>query len=344
MIGIRVDANNEIAMGHLMRCMSIATCLELLGEELVFIMSQSYGSDFLEDKGFSYIVLENMYQEKLGELGKLTQVLQENHIDILLVDSYQVNIAYMNQLKDVVKLVYLDDLVAECYPVEKVFNYAPKASAMAYQTLGYVKRQLCLGEQYTPLRHEFTDNAITVKEKVENIYLSTGGTDSFHMIVALLEVLSQSEFKNIRKTVVAGNFFQDDELVNKMIGQGENIIFMKNVKDVASVMRTCDVAISAGGTTLAELAACGVPTICFSIADNQLESVKAYSERGVLIYAGDVRNNRDALLKQIVSALENLLEDKELRVKFSEMGRKMIDGKGAMRIAEEICKLHNVLC
>ena len=227
-------------------------------------------------------------------------------------------------------------MISDCYPVLKLFNYAPNVSLQAYQELGYEKERLFLGERYTPLREEFADALITIKDNVENIYISTGGTDTFHIVVALLELLSRDEFKHIRKTVVVGSFFQDDAWIQDMIEKGENIIFMKNVKDVASVMRTCDVAISAGGTTIAELAACGVPTICFSIADNQLNAVKAYMERGVLFYTGDVRGSREVLLQNIERELRNLIADKMKRAEFSEKGRNMIDGMGAMRIAEEI--------
>lgn len=334
MIGIRVDANNEIAMGHLMRCMSIATCLKESGQTFVFIMSQPYGIDFLDDKGFSYIILDNQYDDKISETDNLIQILQEQHIDKLLVDSYQVNFAYMDKLKDVVKLIYIDDMISEYYPVERLFNYALGISSDVYYRLGYSEDQLFLGEQYTPLRKEFAGNPIAIKENVENIFISTGGTDSFHMVVALLELLSDIRYQNIKKTIVVGKFFEDDALVHSMMEQDDTIVFLKDVKEVASVMRQCDVAISAGGTTLAELAACGVPTVCFSIADNQLNGVNAYGEKGVLAYVGDVRNGKEQLLIAIKKHLDKLLDDKRLRIKYSENGKNTIDGRGAMRIAE----------
>ena len=39
MIAIRTDANEKIAMGHLMRCLSIAKQLKEKGQEVIFFSS-----------------------------------------------------------------------------------------------------------------------------------------------------------------------------------------------------------------------------------------------------------------------------------------------------------------
>ena len=40
MIAIRTDANEKIAMGHLMRCLSIAKQLKEKGQEVIFFISE----------------------------------------------------------------------------------------------------------------------------------------------------------------------------------------------------------------------------------------------------------------------------------------------------------------
>ena len=54
-------------------------------------------------------------------------------------------------------------------------------------------------------------------------------------------------------------------------------------------MKKADIAISAGGTTLYELCACGTPTISYSFADNQLDNVEQFQKDELIDYAGDVR-------------------------------------------------------
>ena len=44
----------------------------------------------------------------------------------------------------------------------------------------------------------------------------------------------------------------------------------KNITNMSDYMRGCEMAVSAGGTTLFELCACGIPTVCFSFAENQM--------------------------------------------------------------------------
>ena len=42
MIGIRVDANNKTAMGHIMRCLAIAKQLYALGKKIIFLVSDEF--------------------------------------------------------------------------------------------------------------------------------------------------------------------------------------------------------------------------------------------------------------------------------------------------------------
>ena len=55
MIGIRTDANDKIAMGHLVRCMSIARQLRKKHLEVVFILSENDAEEFIIENGFRLI-------------------------------------------------------------------------------------------------------------------------------------------------------------------------------------------------------------------------------------------------------------------------------------------------
>ena len=52
-IGIRVNANDKIAMGHLMRCMSIAQQLAKAGHTVHVILSEPYAEQLVLQNGFA---------------------------------------------------------------------------------------------------------------------------------------------------------------------------------------------------------------------------------------------------------------------------------------------------
>ena len=95
-------------------------------------------------------------------------------------------------------------------------------------------------------------------------------------------------------------------------------------------MLESDIAISACGQTLNELASVGVPTIGICIAENQLGNIKGWEQIGFLEYAG--WNKENSCIKKIKNLLK-YLEDTKVRENKSKIGRKFIDGKGEKRIA-----------
>ena len=100
-------------------------------------------------------------------------------------------------------------------------------------------------------------------------------------------------------------------------------------------MDKADVCITAGGTTTKELAACGTPSITYSIANNQVGGVIELDKLGLMKYIGDVRKAEFSYDKLIAELLE-LCSDVERRKKESKLLQKTIDGKGAIRIVEEL--------
>jgi spore coat polysaccharide biosynthesis predicted glycosyltransferase SpsG len=119
-----------------------------------------------------------------------------------------------------------------------------------------------------------------------------------------------------------------------------NIYFHKQVENMKDYMACADVAVSTGGVTLYELCAVGTPTISFLIADNQLDNVTQFQEDGLIDYAGDMREGgfSDEVADRAALYLEAYHEDEKLRWERSLKMQKLVDGKGAKRIAEILKK------
>ena len=104
------------------------------------------------------------------------------------------------------------------------------------------------------------------------------------------------------------------------------------------LMKNCDFAVTAGGTTLYELCAVGVPTVVYSMADNQVEFVKAFDKAGAAKYVGDIREE-EKIVQKIVSWGIAAIEDQNFRKKMSDKARKLVGGGGANKIAHAILEI-----
>ena len=88
-----------------------------------------------------------------------------------------------------------------------------------------------------------------------------------------------------------------------------------------------------------ELSAMGVPTVFFETADNQRYDREYFGEGERMLYAGDIRQDREGCLTAVCENLKQLLADAALRQRMREALFQVTDGRGAARIAEEIAKL-----
>ena len=126
----------------------------------------------------------------------------------------------------------------------------------------------------------------------------------------------------------------DFETIKNLVQDCPNIHLCRGLTDLMSLMLTCDLAITAGGTTLYELSAVGVPGVCFCVADNQKYNVKGFSDENLLLYAGDIRE--DDFYEKLENSLEILIEDFELRERMSKELQRKTDGQGAGRIVRNL--------
>ncbi len=330
MVYIRVDMNRQIATGHVMRCLSIADAVCYLGGHVTFIVADEQAEVLLRQHGYDVIVLHTEWNHMETEIPVLSQVIKIKQIDTILIDSYQVTERYLVQLSRLVKTIYIDDLNKFDYPVSAVIcyaNYWKKFSCQAEKT----EKKYYFGMQYVPLRQDFWNcRKKVISKRVEKILILTGGSDPYNVSGQILNSIHTETFKNI--DVICGVYNTNYNFLVKEYGKNTNIQFHQAVNNIEEYMYNADVAISAGGTTLYELCASGTPTISYAFADNQLDNVRQFEEDGLINYAGDAR--AEGMDVKINWYLEKYQNDFQLRKNRSESMQTMVDGKGAIRLAE----------
>lgn len=337
MIGFRVDANEHIATGHLMRCIAIAKECKKLGEEVLFLLAEEKETQRLQEHHLPFRILHSKWDDLEAEENILKSILAEEKITRLVVDSYQATKSYLRHLNEQVPVLYVDDMGKEVYLVSAVLHYSEFPREYQYQeTYLRTKVNVLAGMQYTPLREEFSFNE-EIQERENSILITTGGTDPFNVSGKLLEsLMGRDEFKAYTFCVIIGSMNQNEAKLRQLASKDARISLYKNVKNMGEFMRRCKFAVSAGGTTLFELCASGIPTVCFSFADNQRSFTKELDEHEIMIYVGDVRDDEN-IAQKIVEGLICYSQNPDMSRDYAMRMKKLVDGKGAARIAAFLC-------
>lgn len=333
---VRADANASIASGHIMRCLTIAHCLRLHHAKVTFIVADSVSRQaLLKQNETSILCLDSVWDKMDSELDALVSLISTRHPDYFLLDSYSVTDSYMRTLQSLVKLVYLDDLQAFPYPANLIINYD-----FNVDTAFYGNTPALTGPAYTPLRPQFKDVSYVVSKKVSSILLTTGATDPFHICTHFLSALLENSCFTDTLSVVhilAGSLTPNTDFFD-IHNAPFSVQIHKNVSEMAALMAECDLAFSAGGTTLFELCSVGVPSVSFSISNEQLPCVNAFDSMQVIPYIGDVRTDSD-FYNVLLEKGAKIAEDFSYRKEISAHMRNYIDGKGAERITQSILAL-----
>ena len=360
MILIRADANRAIGMGHIMRCLSIADAFTSASNMVSFILSDDTVKNLVKSRGYETIILQSDYRAMDAELSRWPSITS----NVIIVDSYYVTADYLRSLQNRMKesagkLVYIDDVYKFPYPVDILVDYNAYASHSTYIGLyrDSTAPQLILGPTYTPLRSMFQNIPKRIqKDKVKNILISTGGSDELHLAIALLRGIMLRETRGVQDNkyyhFLLGAMNADKEEIKKLSEGRENIVLHEKVADMKGLIECMDLAISAAGSTLYEISACGVPLITYSLADNQIPGAEAFEKLELAVNVGDLRDpesidpalvmsgtlSSDAAERLLVAA-DELCYDYERRVAMGIRMQDLIDGYGADRMVQRIVEM-----
>lgn len=347
MIYFRADGNAVTGAGHLMRCLTIAEELNRLPhvkEQIRFLCADEASARLVSVHGMEAVVLGTDYRQMETELPGLRKIEADwgGRASVFVVDSYHVTDAYLEGLAQLGTVVLLDDLGEVCRPVDAVINYNAFADLEQYRRLYQLqidRTDLYIGSAYVPIRRQFLNVPYVVKEQAEHVLLTTGGGDSENIAGKILEAIRQPD---VHYHVVVGRFSPHFDHWRQLEETDPCLHLHYDVTDMAGLMSSCDLAVTAGGTTIYELAAIGVPFICFSYAKNQEALTRYIGDQEIAGYGGAYHLAQEETIKIITELVHQAMAEKNIRDRMCREEKKMIDGRGAQRLAECIAEYQNV--
>ncbi len=273
---IRLDGDSDIGLGHIYRGLALADILKRkFGIE--FVVRTSTTISPIKESGFDYTFIPATVT-----LVDEPNWFKENYTtdSIIVLDGYSFTKGYQKKIKELnYKLVYIDDLVEGKQVADLVINHCPGVKESDYKIEEGTK--LALGLNFALLRKsfiEFNRNKAIKSKKIENIFISFGGADSYDFSYKVAkEVLKLDFIKTIN--IVLGAAYKNNTIFSL---EDTRLKIVNNLSEVEvfKLMKSIDLAIVPASNTSIELASLGIPMILGYFVDNQKR-----------IYQGFISNN-----------------------------------------------------
>lgn len=291
-----------------MRCMAIAAKLASRGVQPIFIVSSEESRAFVGSRGYhAEMMTDDPFSYSEASASRLAGYCSEFGANVL-IDSYGVNELFFRALRERCssKIAYIDDLFTYAHGIEKrpirysldlVNSYSFYANESEYES-AYAgsDTKLFIGPVYAPVRDVFCGGGYVVKDDVRNVLITTGSTNPDRMLEKIVKLCAEA-LRGVEFDVVVG------PLAEYSGSCKDGVKLFEDPSDIARLMKSSDLVISAGGTTLYELSAVGVPTLAFPMVENQIRNVIGFADRGLGIALPEYSESTEGVWKEHISSI-----------------------------------------
>lgn len=321
---VRATGGGRLGFGHLRRCWTLADAVVALGGAVRFVTTDAAAAVALAPS--RYAVTLEPAPDALAETRRLASTTGAG---VIVVDDPHLEGDDLGSLRALAPVACFDDTAERVLPVDLVVNGAAGAEALVYRGAG--RAVTLLGPRFMVLRPEFAGvPARPTRDRIGRVLVMLGGGEAGDLAATLVGAILHA-LAEVSIDVVAGPFTTLPSFAHP------RVTVHRVPSDVRALMTAADVAVTAGGQTCYELAACGTPAVGLQVADNQAPNLEGLARAGVLWNLG--RSGDARLEDRVVAALRALDTDVAARQAMAASGRRLVDGRGAVRVADELAAL-----
>jgi UDP-2,4-diacetamido-2,4,6-trideoxy-beta-L-altropyranose hydrolase len=325
----RADGNREIGMGHIVRCLALADGLRdsesLL--EILFITRHEEGKRAIEERSYRVIAAGD---DEIARIGSLA-----DKETLLITDFLDTDFAYISRIKEItnLKLICIDNNThLKKIDADVVIN-ANVFDKDETKTIGLTRYYL--GPKYMILRKEFElahQEGKKIEDNVGTILVVSGGADFSGHSLILDSVRALNKIgEEVDIHLIVGPAFPYKNQLNGLLSKTNRHFYVScNPPNLVDIMKSADIAITAAGITLYELATLGIPPIAVPQVtpktNHQEDIASAFERHGACLNLGHIPSSELIYEKTMM-----LMEDKSLREYLSGNGKALVDGEGLGR-------------
>jgi UDP-2,4-diacetamido-2,4,6-trideoxy-beta-L-altropyranose hydrolase len=336
----RTDASTGLGLGHLKRCLALGHVLRSRGAGVHFFLrgNDVDGAELAAVQGFSSTTLALGATQ--GEVADATafvhaaRSVRTARPDVVVVDHYGLGARWQRAVRGAldVRMAAIDDLGDRQHDVDVLVDhnlcsdtkYASRISAEAHLLTG--PRYALLGPTYTTTPHN------EAAAQVRSIGICMGGADALNLNETALDACrALAGFGGDIEIATTTANPHLERLRARLLTDPRTRLSLDQ-PDLAAFFARHDLHIGAGGGSTWERCCLGAPTLAVIAADNQRPVLLPLRELGVLELVDDDPATADPMAR----ALQALLGDARHRAALGRNARKLVDGLGAERVADQL--------
>jgi len=341
----RADASKQLGASRAMRSMVLAAEFARRGHDVTFA-SLSGSLDLLplnsNDTAYGGIKKIELEETELADTKALKAKSTKVAYDLAFVDGQHLSEKYEESLTSISKsLAVLDDAPSRKHMAKILIDPAFGRRPVEYKDLLPHDASILTGARFAALRSEFLDmrpKSLARRGKTKaaardskHIVVHFGLTDSNNLTCKILEALKLVEIP-IETTVVIGQVnahIVEIEQASSLLKQKAQVLI--GHKDMASLLRDCDLVIGIPGNSAWERCCMGVPSFHVATTPTQESINKNMAGIGAIFDLGSHETlSPDAVAKEITRHFT----DELLLVTISQSAALLCDGNGTSRIVE----------
>jgi UDP-2,4-diacetamido-2,4,6-trideoxy-beta-L-altropyranose hydrolase len=352
-VAFRVDASHRMGTGHVRRDLSLAHGLHAVGADVAFVSRDlglgDWSAGAIEGKGFQLRSLSSPMNDgswranlPLSHAGWAEIGWQEDarhSIDALadfapdwvVVDHYAFDTRWQQAVTNSlgVRVAVIDDLADRPLSARLLIdhNWHPD-HRQKYAGLLPDDCILLAGPSYALLDPVYAGaRRYDFSPKVGSIGIFMGGSDAVNASATALDAVAKAGFHG---AVEIASTSANPHLgtLRAAVAARPSARLSVDLPDLADFFARHDLQIGAGGGATWERMCIGAPSILLPFAENHMDVLGPLGAAGVA-HIVDPGWSADSLAGDIAA----MIADADRRRAFSEAGRALVDGQGAMRVA-----------
>lgn len=329
-VGIRVDGSATIGVGHVIRCLALAD--ELVGRGAhVSLVGRVEGVEWVDRE------IRNRSLPLLPapeDAAGLVALARDQRFNAVILDGY--GLPPVGEALRAAGIVVLAVVDAE-------FGAHQAADLYLDQNLGaeQAPRPVPGAVELMGLEHVlFRDQVLLARDaprqhrEVPRVLAVFGGTDAYGAAPVLVDAVLETGLP-VDVVAIAARPELQAAVEALRPGAGQRVEPIAPVSDLAGLAVTCDLAVTASGTSVWELLCLGVPSALVCVADNQVFGYETTVNRGLALGLGQLPQIRADRSGAVVT-LREALADREQLAQLAHRGQELVDGRGRARVVDAL--------